>query len=56
MKPLIDLSESVLLWFKEQAFFEYFNWYLSQPSGDYTGVLIVFGVIVVGLLIVVVMK
>jgi len=56
VKPLIILAENILAWFKSQAFFEYFNWFLMQPSADYTGVLIVLGVVVVGLLIVVVMK
>jgi len=56
VQPLIILSENIMAWFKSQAFFEYFNWLLMQPSADYTGVLIVLGVIVVGILIVVVMK
>ena len=56
MQPLIILSENIMAWFKSQAVYEYFNWYLAQPSGDYTGVLIVLGVIVVGILILVVMK
>jgi len=45
-----------MAWFKSQAFFDYFNWYLAQPSGDYTGVLIVLGVLVVAILILVVCK
>ena len=56
MQPLIILSENIMAWFKSQAFFDYFNWYLAQPSGDYTGVLIVLGVLVVAILILVVCK
>ena len=56
MQPLIILSENIMAWFKSQAVYEYFNWYLAQPSGDYTGVLIVLGVLVVAILILVVCK
>jgi len=45
-----------MAWFKSQAVYEYFNWYLAQPSGDYTGVLIVLGVLVVAILMLVVCK
>lgn len=56
MQPLIILSENIMAWFKSQAVYEYFNWYLAQPSGDYTGVLIVLGVLVVAILMLVVCK
>lgn len=56
MKPVIDLAENITLWFKSQAFFDYFNWYLAQPSGDYTGILIVFGVLVVAIILVVTLR
>jgi hypothetical protein len=56
VQPLIMLAENITEWFKSQAFYDYFNWLLAQPSADYTGVLLVIGVIVAGLLIVVVMK
>jgi hypothetical protein len=45
-----------MAWLKSQPVFDYFNWLLMQPSADYTGVLIVLGVIVVAILIVVVCK
>jgi len=56
VQPLIILSENIMAWFKSQAVYEYFNWYLAQPSGDYTGVLIVLGVLVVAILMLVVCK
>lgn len=56
MQPLIILAENIMAWLKSQPVFDYFNWLLMQPSADYTGVLIVLGVIVVAILIVVVCK
>jgi hypothetical protein len=56
VQPLIILSENIMAWFKSQEVYTYFNWYLAQPSADYTGVMIVLGVIVVAILIIVVCK
>ena len=56
MQPLIILAENIMAWLESQEVFIYFNWLLAQPSADYSGVLIVLGVLVVGLLVVVVCK
>ena len=51
---MTQYAESILEWFKSTNFYDYFNWLLSQPSSDITGILLVGLVLVVSIVIVVV--
>jgi hypothetical protein len=56
VKPLLDWSNNILKWFESTQFYEYFNWYLSQPSNDSVGVVIVIVVLVICAVMVVALR
>jgi ABC-type phosphate transport system auxiliary subunit len=49
-----ECANSILNWFKSTNFYDYFNWLLSQPSSDVSGIMLVGVVLIVAIVIVVV--
>jgi tetrahydromethanopterin S-methyltransferase subunit E len=45
--------ENILAWFKSTNFYDYWNWLLSSPSSDISGIVILFGVLIVAIVIIV---
>jgi hypothetical protein len=50
----LEYANFILDWFRSTNFYDYFNWLLSQPSSDVSGIILVGAVLVVAIIVVVV--
>jgi hypothetical protein len=48
----MEYAERIMEWFKSTNFYDYFNWLLSQPSSDVSGIILVGVVLIVAIVII----
>jgi len=56
MEGLLSIAEAIRQWLYGQDLFYSLDYWLSQPTYDATGILLMLGLIVIGLIVVLILK
>ncbi len=52
----MTFAEAIKEWLITQPWYDYFNWLLAQPTSESSGIYLVIGVIIVGIILLVALR